>query len=368
MEKQSYISNRQLIAMLVMTRLSFSTAYLPGLNAGMSVQDVLPAVPVNFLLNFIFAVPILLLLRRHPGKDPVELTRNIIGRTAAVLITVFYMAGFLFQAFCYQSYFQEFYVNSLIPESSYLEIAVPILVVCFLGSVKGMETIARFGGLAFLIYLIVVILIDVSLLPSVDPQFLLPQFYKGPGIFLRTVLSGVNSNMQIVLLAFCAPYIKSGTGMGKIYARWNMITMGLFLLLEFFVVTVMGAYGARQVFPLYTLSLQSKIDVFERLDSVDVIAWILESVFVITFYVYLTTMCLTKIGINGRRRLVNLGVLLVLLAACGLLMKYNYLLKSVTFSPYVTAYTLLSQILLPLLLLTVDIVKERWVKQDEVGA
>lgn len=368
MEKQSYISNRQLIAMLVMTRIAFSTAYLPGLNAGMSVQDILLAVPANFLLNFIFAVPILVLLRRHPGKDPVEMTRNIIGRPAAALAAVLYMAGFLFQAFCYQSYFQEFYVNSLIPESGYLEIAVPLLIVCFLGSVKGVETIARFGGLAFLIYLIVVFTIGGSLAPSVDLNLLLPQFYSGPGIFLRAVIGGVNSNMQIVLLAFCAPYIKSGTSMGKIYARWNMIAMGFFLLLEFLVVTVMGSYGARQVFPLYTLSLQSKIDVFERLDSVDMIAWILETVFAITFYVYMTTMCLTKLGINGKRRLVNVGVLLALLAAGGLLMKYDYLLKGVAFSPYLTAYTLLSQILLPLLLLTADIVKERWVNQNEVGA
>lgn len=368
MEKQSFISNRQLIAMLIMTRLPFSTAYFPGLNAGMSIQDVLLAVPVNFLLNFILAVPILLLLRRHPGKDPIEMAHNIVGPAAAVIFAVFYMAGFLFQAFCYQSYFQEFYVNSLIPEASYLEIAIPILIVCFLGSVKGIETIARFGGLVFLIYLIVVLLIDVSLLPSVNLNFLLPQFYNGPGIFLKAVYSGVNSNMQIVLLAFCAPYIRTGTSMGKIFARWNLIAMALFLMLEFFMVTVMGAYAGRQVFPLYALSLQSKIDVFERLDSVDMIAWIMETLFEITFFVYLTTMCLTKLGVNGKRRAVNFCVLLALLAACGLLMKYSYLLKSITFSPYVTAYTVLSQILLPLLLLAVDVVKERWVKQNEVGA
>ena len=54
MEKQSQISARQLIVLMIMLRLPFSTAYYIALNAGQSIQDILFAVPVNFVLNFIF--------------------------------------------------------------------------------------------------------------------------------------------------------------------------------------------------------------------------------------------------------------------------------------------------------------------------
>ena len=89
MEKQSYVSPRQLIALFIISRLTFEPEYYISLMAGRSIQDVLLAVPVNFILNYIVAIPILLLLKKYPGKDLIEIAFNIIGRAAGIIIAYF---------------------------------------------------------------------------------------------------------------------------------------------------------------------------------------------------------------------------------------------------------------------------------------
>jgi spore germination protein (amino acid permease) len=342
-----------------MTKLPFSTVYISGLQAGRSVQDILLAVPVNFLLNFIFAIPILILLKRHPGKDLIECVKNSMGKPASVLIAIFYLFCFLYSATLIQSVFRVFFVNAIIPEIGYFATAIPILIVCFYCAIKGIETIMRFSGLVLVSYLIILIFLDATLIPSVNLNFLFPQFYSGPQYFLKAVLDGVNSNMQIVFLAFCAPFLKSGTSAGKIFAKWNVFAMLLFWALEFFIVTVLGPFAAKQITPLYTLSLESEVGVLDRLDMVDMISWIFNTVLLTAFFIYLATTCITKVGINKHRRIITFIVTAVIFILAYFGSKSTQMLVNVSFNPYLTAMTVFAQIILPLVILLTDIIKGR---------
>lgn len=350
-----------------MTRLPFSTIYISGLQAGMSVQDILLAVPVNFLLNFIFAIPILVLLKRHPGKDLIECARNIMGKPFSILIAVFYLLCFLYSATMIQSSFQVFFVNSVIPEIGYAAIAIPILLISFYGAVKGIESLMRFGGLVIAVYLIILIVLDASLIPSVNLDFLFPQLYSGPQYLLKAVLNGVNSNMQIVFLAFCAPYLKPGTRMGRIFSKWNVIAMLIFLGLEFFIVTVLGPFGAKQVTPLFTLSMQSKIGVFERLDMVDAVSWILNTVLLTAFFIYLAATCFNKMGFRRRNKLITFIVTAIIFASVYYFSSSRQFLDQITFSPYLTAVTVAAQIVLPLIILLADVLKGRFTAYESTS-
>ncbi|MFT8888656.1 MAG: GerAB/ArcD/ProY family transporter [Ethanoligenens sp.] len=343
-----------------MTRLPFSTVYISGLQAGKSIQDILLAVPVNFLLNFIFAIPILVLLKRHPGKDLIECAKNIIGKPFSILVAIFYLLCFLYSATMIQSSFQVFFVNSVIPEIGYAAIAIPILLISFYGAVKGIESLMRFGGLVIAAYLIILVVLDASMIPSINLNFLFHQLYSGPQYFIKAVLNGVNTNIQIVFLAFCAPFLKLGTRIGKIFLKWNVIAMSLFLCLEFFIVTVLGPFGAKQITPLFTLPMQSQIIVFERLDMLDAVSWILNAILLTAFFIYLATTCFNKIGFRKRNRLTAFIVSAIIFASVYYLSSSRRFLDQITFSPYLTVVTIVAQIILPLIILMADVLKGRF--------
>lgn len=359
MEKQSTISTWQLIVLLIMTRLPFSTAYYVSLSAGRSIQDVLFAVPVNFVLNFIVAIPILILLKRHPGKDLIECADIICGKAAGIIIAIFYMLCFVALSIYIKTIFQEFFVNNVIPEFSYYAIAIPLLIVAFYGAVKGIETIARFSGIVILFYLIILTIITISLVPSINYGYLFPAFYTGPKIFMNAVINGINSNIQIVLLAFCAPFLKAGTKLGKLYTKWNMLAMLLFFGLEFLSIVVLGPFAAKQYFPLIILSMQSRVGVFERIDAFDMISWILNTILMVTFFVYLATNCMLKAGLNKHRKLVAFLIVAVIFGLTQYLPQYFIALHGITLSPYVTVITLTAIILVPILILVTDLIKGR---------
>jgi len=367
MEKQSYISSRQIIVLLIMTRLPFSTAYYVALNAGKSIQDILYAVPVNFILNFIIAIPILMLLKKYPGKDIIELASNIIGKAAGIIVAVFYMFCFILLAVYMHATFQDFFVNAIIPESTYYDIAIPLLVVAFYGAVKGIEAIARFGSIVIIAYLIILSIIAISLIPHIDFNNLLPVFYNGPQYFWGAVLNGFNSNIQIVFLIFCAPFLKSGTKTGKLYAKWNVFAMLLFLGLEFLTVAVMGPFVAIQNYPLSTLAMQSRVGVFERIDAIDMISWILNIVLMVTFYVYFAAGCLMKVGLNKHKKLITFLIVAIIFAATDYASNFFVGVHTVTLNPYISVLTLTAMILVPFLILIADMIKRRVAGNEKAG-
>lgn len=359
MEKKSVISAPQLIVLLIMTRLPYSTAYFVSLGASRNIQDILFAVPVNFVLNFIVAIPILLLLKRYPGKDLIECASLTLGKAAGVVIALFYMLCFLSLAIYINTMFEEYFGNVIIPEAGYIAIAIPLLVVAFYGAAKGIESIARFGSVVIVAYVVIVTIIFLSVIPNIDMDYLKPIFYNGPSVFIKAVLSGINSNMQILFLAFCAPFLKEGTKPGKIFAKWNIIASLMFLVLEFVIIIVMGPFAAKQNYPISTLAMQSKVGVFERIDAFDMIAWILETLLMVTFFVYLSVGCVLKVGFNKHRKWIAFFVVAAVFAIAPFFKKHFIYLHAITLSPMVTIITMLAIILIPLLVLTADIIKRR---------
>lgn len=359
MEKQSFISGRQAVAILLLARLPYSTAFIPNLQAGNSVQDILLAVPANFLLNFLIAIPILALMKRYPGKDILEIADHIGGRGLTAVLAVLYMAGFFYLCIWPLDYFQQFYINSIIPESHYLDVAIPLLLVSLYASIKGIEGIARFGAFVLLAYLLDVLLIGTTLIPSIHLENLLPQFYNGPKIFEGALLSQANTDYQIVLLLFLAPFLHRTEKPGRLFARWNIIAAVIVLAVQFLVVTVLGAFGSEQIFPIYALSRQSNLGVFDRLDAAEFIAWIMETIFEISVFLYMAYTCLTRLGLNSHRRLVNFAIAGALLAVGWLVSRHVFVFRNITKSPYVLAGILLFAFVIPLAMLLAGMVRKK---------
>lgn len=312
MEKQSYIAPGQVVVSLVIIRLLFSTTHFISLQAGRSIQDVLPALPVSFLISLLSALPLLALLKHHRGKDPVECAINIYGRGAGIVTGSLYFLFFALNNWMTQTVFQFYFIDNIISEMPLYGILLPLMVIAVYAVYRGAESITRFGRIVFIIFSGVMVVLTVTLIPSirpsVGPRFLLPLFYNGPGVFLKELMAQFNSGMQIINLAFLAPFFRSGVKLGKVYLKWTTIAYIMIGILFALCVAVLGPFGASQFFPLQYLAAQSTISVFDRLDSLFSMSWMLNVVLAVIINTYLQTRCIVRMGWNKHQLLLAVAV------------------------------------------------------------
>lgn len=364
MEKKSVISSYQIVLLLVLSRLLFATIYIAPLKAGNSIQDLLPALGVGFLTNLVAAVPLLLLLRRHPGHDLVECASKILGRAGGVAAAILYGAFFLAYASWITGTYDNYFSNAVVAEASPGSLNILMLLICVYGAYKGIETIARFGSVTAILYILAMLLICLVLIPEVDPGLLKPMFYGGPGLLLRASMTNYTLGVQAVLLGFLAAFQKQGKSIGKAYAAWDAVSTVLLGILLFFIVTVTGAAGARWFDALQFLSTIFSISVFERLDGIMLVPWALSVILSTTFYIYLTVNCLCKVGLNKFRLPLTVFAGIAVYFAAPLLSSSFSLVVPLFTTPIAASVTTLLLVVIPLFLLITDIVKERILQSD----
>lgn len=367
MNSKATISSAQLILSLIILRLAFSTNSIAGISPGTSIQDILFAVPVVFIINLIIALPIFMLLKRHPGRDLMECSTQIFGKGVGFFICIIYFCFFLglssLQLGTFQMYFQTFVFSQT---SAYI-IGIPIIIVCIYGAIKGVESIMRFGVFVFIIYAIISTMIIISTLPNADMNYLKPFFYEGPNYFLQAVLAGVNSSSQILFIAMFVPFIKPGTKIVKAFITWNALAMLILLLLEFAVVINMGPFASKQLFPLATLSLISKVTIFERIDNLDMISWIFNSILNICLCLFVASQCIMRTPLKKWRRTI-IAITSVLILIIGSLYSKVYLqYLNIYNNGLFTIIFILLVIIIPLIVLITDIVKGKVAANEEVN-
>lgn len=357
MEKKSIISSLQIILVLFVTRLLFSTSYQSVLHAGNSIQDILLSLPINLVGNFIVAIPLLLLARRYPGHDPIEATSRVAGKGISCVVGFLYFLFFLMNAAITAGNVENFFIATVIPDVESYIIGIFLLAVCLYGVLKGIETIARVGSVVAVIYIVMIILICIILIPKMDMGYVKPILYKGITYLKSFTVMNYNLSVQIVGLAFMVPFMRPEASPGKAFTAYNFLSFAILSLLEFAAVTVIGAYGAQQLYPLQTLASLTSVSDFERLDTIDMVSWILNAIITTSIYLYLAVMCLLKLGLNKHRKITAfISTVAVLFAATFVAHRYTMLQEVMiggTMALVVTAFT----IIIPLFVLLIDLIK-----------
>ena len=368
MNNHSFIRGRQLVIIMLMSRTLFNTTFIPGINPHSSIQDILIAIPVTFMVNLMVAIPVVALLRRHPGEDLIACAAYGIGRAGAGLLAFFYAAFLLIPACLTLGIFNVFFSSNISGDVKWYQICIPLTLVCIFGAVKGLETIGRFGLLVLCGYIAVFLVITVTVLHTLDLSYLTPLFYNGMNVFVKSVVSGVNMSFQTILLAMCAPFLRPNESLARLVVRWNALSMGIFLFEVFLVVTVFGPLGGQTLFPVGKLVTLTQISSVERLDALDMVQWSLEGILNISMYLFCAWRCLYHTPLR-RWRLPGLCVLGALTCAGGSfwLTVYEKHLDAF-YNPLACVICFLFLFALPLLLLLGDVIRKKVSPVDQKTA
>jgi uncharacterized integral membrane protein len=139
------------------------------------------------------------------------------------------------------------------------------------------------------------------------------------------------------------------------------------LIVEFISITVLGAYGAKVLYPLELLAKLSSISIFTRLDAIHLIPWILNAVITVTISIYLAVSCLLKVGLNNHRKLIAIvSGIIVLIVAPFISENFNMVQLAICSLPMTAIITIFIAVM-PGLILIIDMIKER-VLQNEKSA
>lgn len=359
MLSKTAVRSRQLLFLMLIARVSFSYTFIASLSAGNCVQDILPAIPVVAVIDLLLFIPILRLLKRHPGHDLIDCIGFSLGKGFGAAAAAFYFLYFAGAGAVLLILFQQFYFSTMDVQASSVALALPLVIVAAYGAIKGIESIARFSVFSLLFYVIVVIFVNVAMAPYFNPGYLKPLFYSGPRVFLLAVVAGVASSFQILILAMCAPFLKPTSSLAKITLLWALLSFTAAGIMQFNIITVLGPFGGKQLFPFKTLAIFSAIPPFERLDAFLMIAWVVDSVLGLTLYVFLASQCLMHTKLRRWRRSMIAATAAVIYAASQIFLPdYIKNLNQFFGVPLAAAFSA-AVVVLPLIALIADLVKER---------
>ena len=341
------ISSWQLAALLVLSRIFAEATRFPVSTESFNMQRF-AAVAAAKLAIVLLYVPILLFIRRHPGE-------NLISFAAGKSKALGWISGALFIIFLVLmevltlSKLQFYAAGTIFSDaSSFLIVALPVLV-CAYGAMKGIQAVARVGSAVAAIMTAFIITVGLSVWRHADLTLLYPAFIEDGSAFFRDFTAEMGGNAEILIFPLLASEVREKPSR-TVYVYIPAILV-LIEAMYFLEAAVLGPYLAEVNFPFYILSALSDITVFQRLDGIDVVVWIMACIIKLSLF----TLCIKSVvsRLSGERA-ANITAALTLTAASGLGLYVNTdpnLLSLFTNIKSSCAPIIICSVIIPLILL-----------------
>lgn len=270
------ISKNQLALLIANTILATVILYTPSLLAKEAGQDAWVAVILAALVGLMPGTLLVFLGLRFPEKNMVEYSIDLLGPWAGRLVGLAFGLALLYIASYVVREFGGLLVNDVMPETPLIAFNLVIVVLAAYGVYLGLETFARVNELIFPLFVIILLVIVASAVPSMDLMQLQPAFRHAlPDLFKGALLLD-NFYFEGAVILMLFPYLRHPErGLPIIY----QVSLLLFLPIMAVVIGVLALFGpeetARMVFPVYELAKTVRLAGFlEHIESLVVGIWV----------------------------------------------------------------------------------------------
>ncbi len=312
------ISQWQLMMLLV--PLIIATEILPvtDLSAKFAHQRAwLSMIPATF--TGIWSIWVMTTLYfRHPGRSIVEYSIDIfgnwLGRIVGVIVliqTLTYSSKVAAEALTFVSMFA-------LPRTPKYIILLIFIVVCGTAAWCGLEVIARCAETFVPVLIVFFILVFISLIPNMHPNFVRPIF--GP-YWIKTVFQAaiVPSAWfgEFLVLGFLLPFLSSDKKVRKT-AYGVLLFLGVFMsLIALQSTMVSGPLTEKLTYSYYVTARYISLgDFFERIDPLIVSIWMYGLIIKEAICVFVFSLCIVQLTGLSDHRLVVIPVTLLSAVTC----------------------------------------------------
>ncbi|NBC67596.1 endospore germination permease [Paenibacillus sacheonensis] len=309
-------------------------------------------------INWIYAF----LCEKYPKKSLVEIAHLLLGPYAGKLVGLLYTWYGIFLGAYVLRNFTDLTGAVLLPRTP--SVTIGCMMICVVGWTvfKGVEVICRCAIILLVLTVGSTLVIQLLLIPDMDPKAVLPIFESG----WMSILKGAGQIATVtfgetILFSMLIPYVNQSAAVQKTVLSMVAI-VGVFIAIQVLaVVLVLGEITNDQLFPSYTaLTYIAVGDFIERIEPFGFTVWIFNEFTKLCVCLFATTLALSQTtgSRDYRFYIIPIGLLTLL----GSIIIHPNQLDVVAFVKDIwPLYSIPFLILVPLFMLFVSLVKrKRW--------
>lgn len=367
MLERGKISPLQMAMMMYATVLATIILTAPAPMVKEAKQDVWISTLLASIPGFLIVVIAYWLHKLYPGKTLIEYCTDILGKAAGKIVALLFLLFYLHICGIIIREYGDFVVGAFLSRTPIAVVMGSMLLVCAYAVRSGLEVIARSSQIIIPVVVLLFLFVPAMLLPELDPDQLLPIMAQGIKPSFRGALVAFGWYVEFVLISFMLPYIKKRrkilmwSGISVLSVMTTAMITNVMLLMLF------GQTVSSHTYPVMAAARYiSLADFFEHVESFVMAIWVASVFIKISVFYYAISLGTAQwLNLSDFRPIVwPIGFLLLLLSIWSApnMMDLNDYLSFI--SPF---YTVLVQLIIPLLLLTVALIRKGWSKRKAGG-
>ncbi|MDT3424921.1 spore germination protein KB [Paenibacillus forsythiae] len=355
------ISTRQLSLLVIYSIVGDMLLILPTIVSTVAGHaswiSAFAAIPFGILVLWLFYA----LSRLYPDGTLMEIIRSIFGKWLGPVICVWYLAYFLLGSALYMREVADFIKTHILTDTPMRVIIILATITTTYALMKGLEPIARSAEIFFFIFMAALLSMLVLAIKDFDLANIRPFSGKGAmGIAEGGFFSVGYSFGELCMLMMIFPFVRH-----RSHTRRDLLLSGLIggtmlaSVVLWCLLVLGGYYTSTELFPSYILAQTINIGNFlERVEVILAVNWMFGIFFkcTLSYFAFLTGLSRLT-GMRGAKPLILPGAFL--LFGLSYLISPNIVYYTFTMKNYYLYWDITNGILLPLILLTVGLMRRK---------
>lgn len=281
-----------LYCVFFITRLFSGFAHISTEAYSSSGSDRLLGILLAALILPLCLLPSVLLFKRVGAEESIlSLTAKASPLLCKIMALVYCLVFFWFLIITGLRF--SLFASSILYPRSDISLFLLLIFACGIyAACLGLRPICRASvGFAFIIA-VMSLAVLLSLIPKVHIRNFSPFLFDKASQPLTLCLQSIGSTLELSMLALLRGRLKNNSK--KRFFTWLFATLGLLELSAFFVDAVLGSFGSKRMFTLYSLCSLAQLGSLRRLDAIQSAIWLLSVFIKLSFYLYVTALVLRQ--------------------------------------------------------------------------
>ncbi|WP_286231840.1 GerAB/ArcD/ProY family transporter [Neobacillus mesonae] len=353
------ISHVELALIMYATVVATAILYIPYVTAQHARRDLWLSPIWGSLSGFLIVVIIIKLAKLFPGKTLIEYSELILGRTLGKIIAFLYLFFLLHDtAIAFREY-GEFIESAFLHKTPMILVTASIALSCAIAVHGGVETIGRCAMIFLPVVVALYILIYLFLIPDLHVKNIFPIMQDGMMPSIKGSLAPHAWLSQFSLMSFLLPFLtnqQKGMKWGLFSVIASVLTMVFINLGNLF---LFGGIIINLQFPVFEAARFINVgSFFEHVESIVIAVWVLGGFVQLSAFFYMLVLGTSQwLTLPSYKPFVLPIGFLIILFSVWTVPSFQDMIRGM--STTVPFYFLTVQLLIPILLLCVAIIRRK---------
>lgn len=364
------ISINQFTILVFMLTIGSAILLTPQYLAQAAKQDAWIATFIGVLLGLLFILLFMIIGNRYPDMSLMEYNEKILGKWLGKFVSLLYIFYFFIISAQVLREIGYFITAQIMPETPITAIHIIFACVVVYAVRLGLEVIARTAEIFVPWVLLLLLILIVFLMPEAELEKLQPILEEGmTPVFQGALHLSILTFLQLSILLMLFPNVNSPKKIRASFLAGASIGGGIVFLIVLISILVLGAeVTARQIYPSFILAKQINVaDFLTRIEVLMAGIWFISIFFKLTLSFYAASAGLAQTLNLGNYRILTFPLAIILIVFAIViypdLAYFDEVVRTV-----MIAYSLLCGLFFPLLLLVVDIIRNKMKQGKKSGS